>query len=274
VSVFDEPKIDCHLHVLDPARFPYAPDTPYAPTGHEIATAAQMTRMFAAYSVTHALLVQPNSGYGTDNRCILDAIVGGGGRFKGIAVVAHDCGMDRLSRLRAQGIVGVAFNLPFHGADHYRDTAGLIERLAALDMILQIQVQEDQLLALLPLIEASTVRVLVDHCGRPAPGAGLQQAGFQALLRLGRGGRACVKLSGLMKFSRKPHPFTDAWPYVRAVDAFGLDACLWGSDWPFLRAEERVDYGPLLTLAAALFPRESDRRKLFWETPRRVFGFA
>ena len=26
-----EPRIDCHVHVLDPARFPYTPDAWYKP---------------------------------------------------------------------------------------------------------------------------------------------------------------------------------------------------------------------------------------------------
>ena len=36
------PKIDCHIHAIDPARFPYADDTPYRPSGQEIAPAAQL----------------------------------------------------------------------------------------------------------------------------------------------------------------------------------------------------------------------------------------
>jgi predicted TIM-barrel fold metal-dependent hydrolase len=48
---------------------------------------------------------------------------------------------------------------------------------------------------------------------------------------------------------------------------------MWGSDWPFLRAPERIDYGPLLSLANALLPDEAIRNKVFWETPQRLFGF-
>jgi predicted TIM-barrel fold metal-dependent hydrolase len=275
VSVFDEPKIDCHNHVLDPARFPYAADTPYRPAGQEIGTKLQMQTVFATYGVRNALLVQPNSGYGEDNRCLLDAIAASDGRFKGIAVVPHGIGIDDLAGLKVRGIVGVAFNLTFHGEAFYRATADLLAKLAELDMFLQVQVQADQLLSMLPLIERSPVRVLIDHCGRPVAEAGLAQAGFQALLALGRSGRACVKLSGQMKFSREAHPFADTWPFVRAlVEAFTLDACVWGSDWPFLRATERVDYGPLLTLLEQMLPDPKDRRKLLWETPQRMFGFG
>jgi predicted TIM-barrel fold metal-dependent hydrolase len=275
MSVFDEPKIDCHCHLLDPARFPYGADNPYRPAGQEVATAAQMDQMFHAYGVRNALLVQPNSGYGADNSCLLAAIAASRGRFKGVAVVPHDATETDLQRLKTRGIVGIAFNLPFHGVPYYLETEPLLAKLVRLDMFLQIQVCEDQLLALLPLLERFPVRLLIDHCGRPTPTAGLQAPAFQALLALGRRGRASIKLSGAMKFSDEPHPFPDTWPFVRAlVDAFTLDACMWGSDWPFLRASERVDYGPLLTLAEQLFPDATDRRKLFWETPLRLFCFG
>jgi predicted TIM-barrel fold metal-dependent hydrolase len=274
MSVFDEPKIDCHCHLLDPARFPYGTNNPYRPVGQEIATAAQMDQMFHAYGVRNALLVQPNSGYGSDNSCLLAAIAASRGRFKGVAVVPHDIAEADLARLKAQGIVGIAFNPTFHGVPYYLETEALLAKLVRLDMFLQIQVFEDQLPALLPLLERVPVRLLIDHCGRPTPAAGLKAPSFLALLALGRDGRASIKLSGVMKFSAQPHPFPDTWPFIRAlVDAFSLDACLWGSDWPFLRAPERVDYGPLLTLAEQLFPDPADRRKLFWETPRRLFDF-
>ena len=29
MPIGDEPKVDCHCHILDPARFPYTPANPY-----------------------------------------------------------------------------------------------------------------------------------------------------------------------------------------------------------------------------------------------------
>lgn len=271
----DEPKIDCHNHVFDPARFPYQADTFYRPAGQEIATAAQWLRVMDAHGVHYALVVGPNSGYGTDNRCLLDAIARSDGRLKGIAVVENDIATAELARLKVQGIIGVAFNPTILGAAYYLGTADLLARLADLGLLLQIQVERDILVPFAELIARSGVRLVVDHCGRPDPEAGLDQPGFKALLALGATGRTVVKLSGLAKFSRQPHPHRDAWPYVHALrDTFTLDACVWGSDWPFLRAPERIDYGPLLGLWEALIPAPADRRKLFWDTPARQFGFA
>ena len=275
MSIFDEPKIDCHCHVFDPARFPYGADTFYRPAGQEIATAAQLIQVFDAYGVRHGLLVGPNSGYELDNRCMLDAIEHAGGRLKGIAVVANDIGGDALERLRRQGVVGVAFNATFHGVDYYLGTADLLARLAARDMFVSLQVEHAQLVALAPLLERSGVRILVDHCGRPTPEAGLAQPGFRALLALARTKRAWVKLSGYAKFSRDAHPYADVRPYIEALlDAFTPDGCLWASDWPFLRAPERIVYGPLRALAESLLPDAAERRKVLWETPRRVLGIA
>jgi predicted TIM-barrel fold metal-dependent hydrolase len=275
MSIFDEPKVDCHNHVFDPAGFPYQPDTSYRPSGQEVATALQFRHVMDCYGVRYALVVGPNSGYGTDSRPVLDAIARSNGRCKGIAVVPLDIATRDLAALKAKGIVGIAFNSTLDGVDYYLGAHDLLARLADLEMILQIQAEKYQLAAFQPLLEKSRVRLAIDHCGRPEIAAGLQQPGFQALLDLGRSGRACVKLSGYAKFSRRPHPYEDVRPFVQALlDAFTTEACVWASDWPFVKATERIDYGPLLKLFESLVPDPADRRKVLWDTPRRWFGFG
>jgi predicted TIM-barrel fold metal-dependent hydrolase len=237
-------------------------------------TASQLLHMMDAYGIRYGLLVGPNSGYELDNRCMLDAIARANGRLKGIAVVANDIARGALEELRAADVVGVACNATHHGVDHYLRAEGLLARLAALDMCVSVQVHQDQLVALAPMLERSGVPVMIDHCGRPTPEAGLDQPGFRALLALGRNGRTYVKLSGYSKISREGHPYADARPYVDAlIDAFTPDRCLWASDWPFLRAPVHVDCGPLLALVSQLLPDAGDRRKVLWDTPRRLLGF-
>ncbi len=275
MSIFQEPKIDCHTHVFDPTRFPYDQDIEYHPSGQEIGTAVQLRQVMQTYGVSHSLLVQPNSGYGSDNACMLDAIALSQGGLKGIAIVDLDADSADLRSLKSKGIIGAAFNPTFHGVDYYKNSLRLITRLVEYGMFLQIQVEHDQLLKFVPWIEDTSIHVVVDHCGRPTPEFGLDQPGFQALLRLARTGRVSVKLSGYSKFSRQPYPFEDTWPFVGAiVEAFTLEQCMWASDWPFLRATERQDYGPLVELAGILFPDAADRHALFWKTPQRLFGFG
>jgi predicted TIM-barrel fold metal-dependent hydrolase len=275
MSLFTEPKIDCHAHVFDPKNFPYDKRIAYQPSGQEIGTAAQLREVMQTYGVKHALLVQPNSGYGSDNSCMLDAIAKGEGRFKGIAIVDNDADLATLKKFKAQGIVGAAINPTFHGNGYYKDIVPLLKRLAELDMFFDLQVEKDQFLMYAPWIADIPVRVLIDHLARPTPSAGLDHPAFAALLKLADTGRINVKISGYSKYAEVPYPFEDCWPYVRAiVDAFGIEHCMWASDWPFLRAPERQDVGPLLALAGRLFPDEKQRRALFWDTPNRLFGFA
>src|SRR5262245_47711162 len=114
MHIFDEPKIDCHAHVIDPANFPYGKDIAYEPAGQEIGTTAQFRRVMSCYGVEHALLVQPNSGYEGDNSCLLDAIAKGEGRFKGIAIVELDIGIAALKKLQGNGIYGIAISSNYH----------------------------------------------------------------------------------------------------------------------------------------------------------------
>jgi predicted TIM-barrel fold metal-dependent hydrolase len=274
-SIYAQPKVDCHCHVLDPDQFAYAPDVAYRPAGQETGPAAYFAHVLQAYGVQHALLVGPNSGYGTDNRCLLDAIARGQGRFKGIAVVSNDAPAAQLQELKARGIVGIAFNFALHGLDHYADIGPLLERLAALDLFAQVQVDQAQLKALAPRLNDCGARLLVDHCGRPSVGEGISGDGFAALLGLAEGGRTTVKLSGFAKFSRQPYPFADTLAYTAALlGAFGPEHCVWASDWPFLRAPQRLDYGPLLQLLAQAVPDEAMRHDILWRTPLRLFGFG
>lgn len=275
MHLFEEDKIDCHCHVFDPARFPYRDDTAYRPAQQEIGTAAQLVRVMDAYGVRHALLVGPTSGYRTDNRCLLDALETHEGRFRGIAVVNNDITRHELAALHRAGVAGVAFNPAMEGVDAVLGVGALFASLADLGMVAQIQVTGDQMVALEAWLARQATALVIDHGGRPDIGAGIAQPGFQALLRLADSGRASVKLSGWQKYSARAHPYEDAWPYAEALlRAFGPQNCVWGSDWPFLRAPERLDYGPLLTLFEQIVPDARIRRQIQWETPRRVFGFG
>jgi predicted TIM-barrel fold metal-dependent hydrolase len=143
-----------------------------------------------------------------------------------------------------------------------------------LGWFLQVQCEKDQMAEAAAALRATGLHMLVDHCGRPEPKAGLKQKGFQAVLELGRDGRATVKLSGAFRFAHRPYPYEDADPYVAALlGAFGTGGCIWGSDWPFLRPGQRVDYGPILALLKCWLPDARDRQAVLWRTPARLFGF-
>jgi predicted TIM-barrel fold metal-dependent hydrolase len=273
MSIWSQPKIDAHCHVLDPHRFPYGAQVAYHPAGQEIGSASYFKEVMDCHGVQHALLVGPNSGYATDNSCLLDAIAASPTVFKGVAVVPNDTPVETLQHLKARGVVGVAFNPSLMGVGYYQDLEPMLRRLQQLDMWAQFQVEHNQLIDFLPMLSRVGVKLMIDHCGRPHLADGLDQPGFAALLALGREGRAVVKLSGFAKFSQTGFPFADARPFVDAlVQAFGLQQCVWASDWPFLKAAYRLDHGPLLKVYERMFS-PTELHQLMWLSPKQHCGF-
>lgn len=275
LSLLSQPKIDCHHHVIDPVQYPYPTDSTYQPAGPEVGPAAYYEQVMQAYGIRHSVIVQPTSAYAYDNSCLLDTLAHNKGRHKGVVVVPNDVSSETLAQYKAQGVVGVALNAALLGPERFLKVDTLMGRLAELDLYAQVQVKDDQLLALLPLLQRTRPRVLIDHSGRPDASAGLQQPAFQALLSLASNGRTFVKLSGPSQYSKERSPYTDAQPYQLALlQAFTAENCMWGTDWPFLRAHQHMELGTVLTTFGEMFPNASDRHQILWETPKRLFGFS
>jgi predicted TIM-barrel fold metal-dependent hydrolase len=266
--------VDSHAHVFG-TDHPFAPDLVYTPHATQRGTAAQFRAVLDAHGFSHALLVgaQP---YMYDNTCLLEAIAAGGGRFKGVALVPAGASAAAMRGLAESGIVGLRFNLSTFGLREFTEPGadGLLAQARELGWFLQIHCERDELAPAMPYIARSGLRVLVDHFGRPDPARGLHQPGFAALLELGRTGPHVVKLSGPFRSSLAGYPYRDIDPYIAAcLEAFTPSRCVWGSDWPFVRMDERVDYGPPLTCLERWLPDPADRHRVLWETPSGLFGF-
>jgi predicted TIM-barrel fold metal-dependent hydrolase len=268
--------VDSHAHVFDTARFPYPESAAYKPPPTEAGTAAQYLTVLDAHGISHGLLVNPTSGYGLDHRAMLAAIKAGRGRFKGIARLDPTIDPGAFGKMARQGVIGARVDLVADGPGvlAHPNMPRLLAIMRELGWLLQVQCEKQQMAEAAPVLRTAGLHMLIDHAGRPDPAAGLRQPGFQALLALGRDGLATVKLAGAFRYSLQPHPYRDAEPYVAAlIRAFGLDACVWGSDWPFLRPGQRLDYGPTLAMLTRWLPDARDRHRVLWRTPARLFGF-
>ena len=57
-------------------------------------------------------------------------------------------------------------------------------------------------------------------------------ADLPKLLALAQYANVRVKISGACTMSHLPFPYDDIWdPVLRIIDAFGLNRCMWGTDW-------------------------------------------
>lgn len=268
------PVIDTHAHVFDTRRFPFDSSATYDLLPNEHGSPLQYQAVLDSQGVAHAVLINPLGGYGTDNRCMLDAIQSSHGRFKGVAVVPPDLTESRALQLAQAGVVGVRYSLHHPAGPRLAEAGRVMEIASEIGWSVLVHCIGDLLVEALPLLRKCRARIIVDHCGRPEVTRGLAQPGFRALLELAGDGTSVVKLSGVFRFSREPWPHCDVEPYVQAlVDAFGTERCLWASDWPFTRMDQRVDYGPLLMLAARWFPSLQQRQAVLSGNAARLFGF-
>ena len=119
--------------------------------------------------------------------------------------------------------------------------------------------------------------IVVDHLGllqpqRP-PVPDDVWAGLPQLLALAQYPNVRVKISGACTMSHAPFPYHDIWDNVlRVIDAFGLDRCMWGTDWTrtigMLTYEQGV--APFRTTTRL---SQADKAKLMGETVKQVYGW-
>ena len=268
--------IDCHAHIIDPARFPLAAGPGYKPRLDEAGPREAFCAVLDAHRVRHALLVQP-SGYGYDNAAMLDAMAAAPGRFRGIAVIDPEMPERELTALADRGVVGVRFNLVSYERDALTRPGAdaFLARLKALSWHAQIFAHDEQWPELAEILRRSGVKILIDHFGIRNTAAGLAQPGFQAVLRLGREGKSVVKLSAPFRISREPGTYGDLKPYAKAViDAFGVETCVWGSDWPFINMSGGFRYTAALQAVERWLDDDADLARVLWHNPVRHFGFG
>lgn len=78
--------------------------------------------------------------------------------------------------------------------------------------------------------------IVIDHLGLLQPAQPPVPADVWGrlpdLLALARHDNVRVKVSGACTMSHRPFPYDDIWdPIRRIIDAFGVDRCMWGTDW-------------------------------------------
>ena len=121
-------------------------------------------------------------------------------------------------------------------------------------------------------------QIIVDHLGLvqpydpPAPQA--PWAELPKVLTLAKLPNVAIKITGACTLSHEPFPYNDIWDSVcRVIDTFGLDRCLWGTDWT--RAMNLLSFAQGVE-AFRVTDRisESDKIKLMGVTAARIYGWS
>lgn len=269
--------VDCHLHIIEPDKYPINKDAGYTPNPNETGKRDDILDIFSHHNISGALLVQP-SCYGYNNDLLVDVMQEYPGKFKGISVIDHAASDHALSCLADAGVIGVRFNL-VSSKSRDRDLEAIkdgriLDRLKELGWWVQVFGNDEHWSFITPYLMRKQTPTIVDHFGVPRIAAGTAQLGFQSVLRMGREGLSVVKLSAAFRLLPALQMDSDLEPFIdQLVSAFDLSHCVWGSDWPFLGVDERPAYADALIRMNSWF-NVDDQKLIFSKNPENLFGFS
>ncbi len=285
---------DTHAHVIgDPREYPLASRRGYTPAP---ASLNDYLAMLDRHGIARGVLVQP-SVYGHDHRCLLDALARAGGRLRGIAVPSPDATAQDLEDMHEHGIRGVRCNLINPGGLSAAVVALWQPALRAMGWHVEFHLPVDRRPEWTDVIESFDIPVVIDHMGRPTPGAvDPSSPPLAQLIRFVEQERCFVKLSAPYRLSpdettrRTAHgeprrdvegaamvpsatgQWTDVTPLARAFLEANASACCWGTDWPHVDTAPPVD---TLDVVAALDEWRGDRwtrRQITGDLAERLFA--
>ncbi len=263
----ESPVVDAHAHIYS-ATMPVSSSAWFRP-GQGF-TAEQYLQVLDAHGI-HFGVIAGISIFGTYNDYMIEQLRRHK-RLRGTAIVASTTDRYTLERMKADGIVGIRLQLtrqelPDLAGDDYRL---LFRRLADLDLHIEVVVEGPRWPLVLPLLESCGAKIVIDHFGHPDPHAGVDCAGFQAVLRSVQRGNTWVKLSAPFRLTwaapgqpRDPKSIALARSAAQCLlrDA-GAERLVWGSDCPFVGHESSVAYADMLDEFAGWVPDAQTRRKL------------
>jgi len=261
---------DCHAHVIGPAAsYPTRTGHFYLPVE---ASPASYEAVLRTLGFSRAVLVQP-SCYGDDNRCLLQALRQFPLDCRAVAVTPPDVAVSTLVDLDAAGVRGVRANIVGGGLglDDVRKAA---RRIADFGWHTEIYATGDVLAAVADALSDLPSPLVVDHLGHCHPEGGIEQPGFQRVLRLLEGGRTWVKLSAMFRVSARSFPHEDLRPFVDKLCEVAPERLVWGTDWPHAAFWGRMpDTTDLLDLLLDWLGEGPIADAVLRDNPARLYGF-
>ena len=273
--------IDAQVHAYERDR----PGRPWLAALHGPAevTGDQMAAAMDRVGVDGALLVSPFAMYGYDASYALEVYARHGRRFGLIKPVDADdpAVADTIAAWAAtNGAVGIRLMLNRMGSDDPND-AGANRVLAAaaahgLPVNLLCSGRLDQAAGL--AARHPNTRLVVDHLGVPQPFEPPPPrdpwADLPKVLALAQYDNVAIKITGACTLSHEKFPYNDIWdPLSRIFDAFGLERCLWGTDWTRACALLSYEQG-VEAFRVADRLSEGDRAMLMGEALTRIYNWS
>src|SRR5215469_324125 len=242
------PILDAQVHAYERNH----PGRPWVGTlyGPAEVTGDQMVAAMDGVGVDGAILVSPFSMYRYDASYALKVYAAYPDRFRLVKPVdPTDLAVVETIAdwVRTKGTIGIRIFL--------RDNVSTDPADPAINRVLATAAQHT-----LPVNVACTGRLdqarqlaarnpntslVIDHLGLPQPHEPPPPAepfaALPQLLALAQYPNIAVKITGACTLSHEPFPYKDIWdPLARIFEAFGINRCMWGTDWT--RAVDLLSY--------------------------------
>jgi predicted TIM-barrel fold metal-dependent hydrolase len=175
--------------------------------------------------------------------------------------------------MHARGVRGVRCNLINPGGLTPAAVARWQPVLQALGWHVEMHVAVDRFAAWTEIVQSFEIPVVIDHMGRPIPGAiDLRSPALATLVQFVSEGRCFVKLSAPYRLSGGPAPWVDVAPLARAFVAANPSACCWGTDWPHVDTESAVDTGEVVSALDDWVGDSEARRLITTDAAERLYA--
>jgi len=169
---------DSHFHVFGAAdRYPMVSTRGYEPP---VLSISDYQALFGPLGVRRMVLIQP-SCYGSDNRCMLDALATLGERGRAVVAVAPDTSDADLRQMHDRGARGIRVNAVGGSTLSIVQLRDIAPRLRQLGWHVQTFLPKGRLPDLADDLLATGLAVVLDHFGSPDPTLGIEQPTLQTL---------------------------------------------------------------------------------------------
>jgi 2-pyrone-4,6-dicarboxylate lactonase len=194
---------DAHMHVFGPEdKYPKVEHPHYTLPDGKL---AHYLQMMSVLQLKRFVIVQP-SFYGTDNRCLIDALHVAGSIARGVVMIDEGTDTATLDSFHQAGVRAVRLDLFARSGLPTAEIQQYITRMARLCASLGWHVQFYApgwvVRNLIPFLADVQTDFVIDHMGYMLEEDGLTQADFDRLLSLLKDGNCWLKLSAPYRIAK------------------------------------------------------------------------
>ncbi len=277
----DFPIIDSHIHIFDPRAIAYSWIKRLPPALQRAHSVADFRAALGAITVERVAVIEflsdqslAEAQYG-EHLATSDPLVG--------AIVAHapvergaavEADLDALAALPHVRSIRRILDGQYDNVLEPDFVAG-VRALGRRGLPFELGVSHYGLIFAIELVRrCPETQFVLDHLATPAIRYGLWEPWASQIVELARLPNVAAKISGVLAgVDAKTWRPDQVTPYLKhAIEAFGFDRVMFGSDWPMLTLTATYAQWVEVVEAAIEGASHFERRKLYRETAARFYG--